>query len=91
MKAISKNIPKNLKMTWLSENWSCNTSALNLFLEGCEKRLTSKPLLFLFVIEHINMMKLLRDIFLKMFWPIIEKNFYVLILAKMKILLGNQL
>lgn len=45
MKAISKNIPKNLKMMWLSENWSCNTEALNLFLEGCEKRL-SKPLLF---------------------------------------------
>ncbi|GES92959.1 hypothetical protein GLOIN_2v515811 [Rhizophagus clarus] len=45
MKSISKIIPTNLKMMWLSESWTCNTEALNLFLEGCEKRL-SKPLLF---------------------------------------------
>jgi hypothetical protein len=45
MKSISKNIPKNLKMMWLSESWTCNTEALSLFLESCEKIL-SNPLLF---------------------------------------------
>ena len=45
MKLISNIIPKNLKMMWLSESWICNVEALNLFLEGCEKRL-SEPLLF---------------------------------------------
>ncbi|RIA88842.1 hypothetical protein C1645_773858 [Glomus cerebriforme] len=45
MKLISKVIPKNLKVLWLSETWTCNSEALNIFLEGCEIRL-SEPLLF---------------------------------------------
>uniref|UniRef100_A0A1D1XR10 UDP-N-acetylglucosamine--N-acetylmuramyl-(Pentapeptide) pyrophosphoryl-undecaprenol N-acetylglucosamine transferase n=1 Tax=Anthurium amnicola TaxID=1678845 RepID=A0A1D1XR10_9ARAE len=45
MKSISKVIPKNLKMMWLSEGWICNIEALNLFLESCEKQL-SEPLIF---------------------------------------------
>ena len=45
MKSISRVIPKKLKMMRLSDSWICNIEALNVFLEGCEKRLC-EPLLF---------------------------------------------
>ncbi|CAG8506541.1 1294_t:CDS:1 [Funneliformis mosseae] len=52
MKLIANVIPKRLKMMWLSESWMCNVEALNVFLEGCEKRLC-EPLLF-FICNRTN-------------------------------------